>query len=68
MTAISEEPEFNEIIRFDYTDGRYVVSLPWVSLNLTSSNYSECLNRVNLLRSRLERDKLLLQEYQSTFS
>jgi len=39
-----------------------------VSLNLTSSNYSKYLNHVNLLRSRLVRDKLLLQEYQSTFS
>jgi len=65
---ISEELEFDTIIRFDSTEGRYVVSLPWVSLSLSSSNYNECLNRVNLLRSRLVKDKFLLQEYQSTFS
>jgi len=65
---IPEEMEFDKIIRFDSTEGRYVVSLHWVSLNLTSSNYNESLNRVNLLRSRLVKDKFLLQEYQSTFS
>jgi len=38
-----------------------------VSLRLSSNNYAECLNCLNLLRSRLTRNVGLLHEYEGTF-
>ena len=63
----SGENEFQNIIQFDEVDCRYVVGLPWTSLELSSTNYTECLARLNLLRVRLLKDKFLLQEYTGTF-
>ena len=68
MESASEEQTFDKIIRFSSSEGRYVVSLPWVSLRLSSNNYTECLSRVNLLRSKLVRNEGLMREYEGTFS
>jgi len=68
IESVLEEPEFDKIIRFSSSEGRYVVSLPWVSLRLSSNNYSECLSRLSLLRSRLIKNVDMLHEYETTFS
>ena len=39
-----------------------------MSLELSCNNFPECLNHLNLLRSKLVRNTNLLQEYQDTFS
>ena len=44
------------LIKFNSTDKRYV-----------ATNYEICLTRLHQLRIRLQRDKSLLQQYQSTF-
>ena len=63
----SGDNEFQNIIRFDEVEGRYIVALPWTSLEVSSTNYTECLACLNLLRARLLKDKFLLQEYSATF-
>ena len=63
----SADNEFEAIIRYDGLESRYVVSLPWTSLEISSNNYKECLTRLNLLKARLLKDKVLLQEYKGTF-
>ena len=65
---LSGDNEFQNIIRFDEEEGRYVVALPWTSLEVSSTNFIECLSRLNLLRARLLKDKFLLQEYNATFA
>ena len=64
----STEKEFEAIIRYDVSESRYVVSLPWTSLEISSNNYKECLARLNLLKARLLKDRNLLQEYNGTFT
>ena len=59
--------EFQNIIRFDEVEGRYIVALPWTSLEDSSTNNTEYLAHLNLLRARLLKDKFLLQEYRATF-
>ena len=66
--SASKEQEFDKIIRFSSSEGRYVVSLPWVSLRLSSNNYSKCLSHLSLLKSRLIRNVGVLHDYESTFS
>ena len=62
------DKDFDEIIQHDDSEGRYVVSLPWSSIEVLSTNYHECLTRLNFLRNRLLKDELLLQEYRKTFA
>ena len=64
----SAEKEFKAIIRYDVSESRYVVSLPWTSLEISSNNYKECLACLNLLKARLLKDGNLLQEYNGTFT
>ena len=40
----SGDNEFQNIIRFDEVDCRYVVGLPWTTLELSSTNYSKSLS------------------------
>ena len=59
---LSAEKEFEAIIRYDVSESRYVVSLPWTSLEISSNDYKECLARLNLLKARLLKDRNLMQE------
>lgn len=56
----SADKEFEEIIHFDDYKGWYIVYLPWTFFEVSSTNYGECLTHLNLLRTRLLKDELLL--------
>ena len=63
-----EDDGFSKIITFDSSQHRYFVTLPWNSLHLRSTNYKACLTPLHYLRTRLQKNVPIVQEYQSTFN
>ena len=66
--SIPSDDGFSQIITFDCLQGRCLVRLPWISLRLHSTNYDAYLMHLHCLRSHLQNNVLLLQEYQSIFN
>jgi len=64
---VTKDDTFSSLVKFEDQNSRYVVSLPWSSLHPTSTNYSLCVKCLNLLRTRLQRDGTLFQQYQAMF-
>ncbi|CAB3981862.1 Hypothetical predicted protein, partial [Paramuricea clavata] len=49
-------------------EARYEVSFPWKNESIPKSNgYGMCLKRLHQLKSRLDKDKQLLEQYDNTF-
>ena len=66
--GIQEEEEFKEAfspdIKFNDSEGRYEVTLPWKTDYIPkSSGYAMCTKRLRQLHSRLKSDTPLLREY-----
>ena len=60
--------EFLKNIRYVEGESRYEVRLPWKAECLPKSNgYSMCLKRLHQLKSRLDKNKTLLEQYDQIF-
>ncbi|CAB4038631.1 Hypothetical predicted protein, partial [Paramuricea clavata] len=60
--------EFLKDIRCLENEARYEVSLPWKNESIPKSNgYGMCLKRLHQLKSRLDKDKQLLEQYDNIF-
>ena len=60
----STDKEFLKNIQYLEDEERYEVNLPWKADVIPKSNsYGLCLKRLHQLKSRLDKDKPLLQEY-----
>ncbi|XP_046862417.1 uncharacterized protein LOC124455842 [Xenia sp. Carnegie-2017] len=59
----SQDQEFLKDIQYLEDEGRYEVNLPWKGIYSKSDCYGMCLKRLHQLKSRLDKDKPLLQEY-----
>ncbi|CAB4032858.1 uncharacterized protein LOC113680502, partial [Paramuricea clavata] len=60
--------EFLKDIRYLENEARYEVSLPWKNESIPKSNgYGMCLKRLHQLKSRLDKDKQLLEQYDNIF-
>ena len=66
--SIRGDERFSQIIAFDCLQGKYLVRPAWNTLHLHSTNYDACLMHLHRLRSYLQKNVSLLQEYQSTFN
>ena len=57
--------EFLKDIRYLENEARYEVSLPWKNESIPKSNgYGMCLKRLHQLKSRLDKDKQFLEQYE----
>ena len=55
-------------LKFDWTQGRYQVNLPWkADYRPLNNGYELCKARLSQLRVRLQRDRSLFQEYNDIF-
>ena len=60
--------EFLKDIRYLENEARYEVSLPWKNESIPKSNgYGMCLKRLHQIKSRLDKDKQLLEQYDNIF-
>ncbi|XP_046864671.1 uncharacterized protein LOC124459195 [Xenia sp. Carnegie-2017] len=60
----SQDQEFLKNIQYLEDEGRYEVNLPWKGEYIPKSDcYGMCLKRLHQLKSRLDKDNPLLQEY-----
>ena len=51
-------------MKFDWTQGRYQVSIPWKTDYIPQDNcYEICMTRLNQLKTKLQRDQSIFQEY-----
>ena len=63
----TRDSEFLSDIRFEETEGRYEIQLPWKnSCAPKSDGYMMCSRRLFQLHSRLKKDEPLLREYEQT--
>ncbi|CAB4022781.1 Hypothetical predicted protein [Paramuricea clavata] len=64
---VTQEEFLKDILYLD-NEARYEVSLPWKNESIPKSNgYGMCLKRLHQLKSRLDKDKQLLEQYDDIF-